>query len=255
MAVPTVYYGNLMLSGTLSGSNNTTTNPARRVADGSINLSYTATRDVSASLHSGQVQVVLTSAQVPDALSIPLMSVPSGFTLELQSAPSEFASGTTVLSTTFTDAETTRYKSDLPSGTSAALVWRVVLSGVSGLVAAKVNEVQLATKQAYPRNVEVGVQRQHVRQFTRIPVPGGQPFVKRDGPKLRRFTYKFYTIDSAEVGNFRDLVHALEGGDAFTFSDDLGDWYWAEMPDPVVPEDDQAGVASWSVVVQEVRVD
>lgn len=255
MTTPAVYYGNLLLSGTLSGSNNTTTNPARRVADGSVNLSYTMTRDVSASLNSGQVQVVLTSAQVPDALSIPRMSVPSGFTLELQSAPSEFASGTVVLSKAFSGAEATSYRADLPGGTSSALVWRVILSGASGLVSPKVHEVQLATKQDFPRAVEVGVQRQHVRQFTRIPVPGGQPFVKRDGPKLRRYQYRFRTISSQEASDFRDLVQALEGGDAFTFVDDLGDAYWAEMPEATVPEDDEGGVSTWSVVAQEIKVD
>lgn len=253
---PIVFYGNLLLSGVLIGSRNSTSNPVRKVADGSINLPYTHTADTGPGLHSGSISVTLTSAQVPSTLVLPQCSIASGFTLLLQSMDDVFGTNTVnVISADF-NSTTKFYKQDLPSGAAANLVWRVMLSGASGLVPAKVNEIQLATtKEQFARSHQVGVERGRVRQFTRTPIPGGQPFVKRDGPRLRRTGISLILVSGTEVNAVRDFVDAVEGGDAFTFTDDLGSSYWAELLGAEVIEDDQAGVSSWRLQFQEIKVD
>ena len=62
MSVPVVFFDNLLLSGTLTGSNESTTNEVRKVADGSINLPYVVS-EVSGGILSGQVTVVLATSR------------------------------------------------------------------------------------------------------------------------------------------------------------------------------------------------
>lgn len=256
MPRPIVYYGNHMTSGTLSGSTESTDNPVREVADGSINLGYAVTTDVSPTAHSGQVDLVLNAAVRPAAFILPRCSLVSGLTLLLQSM--DDVGGTNLATVVSADISTltTFYKAEISSGETPRAVWRLLISGVSGLVPAKVHESQLAvTRTQFARSPEVSVSRIRVRQFTRIPVPGGQPFVKKDGPRLRRYTYNFVLVSGATENNpMRDFVDAVEGGEAFTTQDDLGDCYWAELLGNEINEGDSAGVSRWATAIQEIRV-
>jgi hypothetical protein len=259
---PVVYYNNLLLSGTLTGSNSTSANPVRLVDDGSINVAYALTS--ATTLQSGHVRVALTSAQAPAALSLPKCEIPSGYTLKLQSMtdPVTEAGLVTVVSATFTTM--TRFFLVPITGAAVSLHWRVMLSGVSGLVPAQTHEVQLAQVAAIIGSVQLGVDRGHVLQKTRIPVPGGQPFVRRDGPKLDRTGYVLIAASgayAAAVSGLADqavlqaFIEAVEGGDAFTLTDDLNRSYWAELLDGEVMERDDAGVSAWRLTFQEIQVD
>ncbi len=257
MPAPIVYYDNLLLSGTLSGSEQSTDNPVRQVADGSINLGYTHTSDVSPTAHSGSVYLTLTSPQEPATFILPRCELHSGMTLKLQSMDDVAETNLATVLTQEVSGELAFYKADLPGGGTPRAVWRILISGASGLVPAKVHEAQLAvTKTQFARSPQVEVARTRVRQFTRLAVPGGQPFVKRDGPRLRRTAYNFILISGVEADALRDFVDAVEGGEAFTFEDDQSACYWAELLGNDIPENDSAGVSSWAqLTFQEIKVD
>ena len=243
-----------MVSGVLSGSLQSTDNPVRKVADGSVNLGYTVSEDIDATTHSGSITLTLTVADQPVAFALPRCDLASGTTLLLQSMDdlAETNLATIVSATTTSGVEF--FKEEITPGTDRA-VWRLIISGASGLEPAKIHEAQLAlTRMQFGRAHQMGVDRTRVRQYTRIPVPGGQPFVKRDGPRLRKTGYSFTLISGAENQPVRDFVDAVEGGEAFTIQDDLGACYWAELLGAEVPERDDAGVSSWGLVFQEIRV-
>jgi len=257
-----------MLSGTLSGTNASTTNPVRQVADGSINLGYVVT-PTGQSLTSGSVYVTLASAQTLSGLSIPKGLIPSGYTLKLQSMSNAVTeAGLTTHYTLVVSAET-EFVLTTVSGASPALVWRVMLSGVSGLAPARTHEIQLFTSQFQFGDVQVGIDRGHVRQFSRIGIPGGQPFVRREGPKLERSPYSFVSITSAQLAaggpglsefvtdgdGLVAFIDAIDGGDAFTLTDDLGRSYWAELLDPEPAQRDVGEVSSWLLTFQEIKVE
>lgn len=259
---PIIYYDNLLLSGTLTGTRASQTNPVRLVDDGSINVPYTITS--AQTTQSGSVYVTLTSAQLPAALSIPKCVIPSGYTLKLQSMSNAVNETglVTVLSATFT-SETRSYLAELPSGTVAATIWRVMLSGVSGLVSARVHEVQLAPTRAVLGVPQVGIARRKIRQYARTPVPGGQPFVRRDGPILDASTYVLVAISGApsdtpglsDQGTIEAFIQAVDGGDAFTITDDLARTYWAELVDMEPDFNDEAGAFTWKLNIQEIEID
>lgn len=257
---PIAYYGNLLLSGTLSGSAAATTNPVRLVSDGSINVTYALT---SATVtQSGSVLVSLTVSGAPVALSIPRCEIPSGYTLKLQSMSNPVTeAGLVTVVSAFFNAETFSFLSGFAAPT-AALYWRVLLSGVSGLSVAEAAEVQLALVSANLGAPQVGVERTHKRQFARVEIPGGQPFVRRDGPMLERSRYVLVGVSggsgiegAADQATLEAFVEAVNGGDAFTLVDDLARSYWAELLDVDVVVGDTAGVHGWSLTFQEIQVD
>jgi hypothetical protein len=94
-----------------------------------------------------------------------------------------------------------------------------------------------------------------VRQFTRIPVPGGQPFVKRNGPGLRRTLCTFTLVSGVEVTEAEAFVDAVEGGQAFTLVDDRSETYWAELMEGDVPFRDNAGIFAVSLTFQEISAE
>jgi hypothetical protein len=114
--------------------------------------------------------------------------------------------------------------------------------------------MSLSNKFQFPRSPEVGVNRVKVRQFSRIHIPGGQPFVKKDGPVLKRTGYQLVAISGAEVDSINTWIDGVAGGESFYFKDDLASEYWAEVPEPPFPFQDEAGVDRLSVTVQEVAV-
>lgn len=250
MARPIVYYDNLFSEGTLSGSNSTASNPVRQVADGSINLDYQVTSGVTPS---GEFQVTLGAARAPEALVLARGEVLSGMRFILESEDADGSNNATVLDFTL-QADTDRFASGI-SGATARRVWRLTISGLSGQAQAQAHEIMLAEQLTLSRSPLLGVDRTRVRQFTRIPVPGGQPFVKRDGPRLRRTAYQFILSSGSQVTDVEDFVDAVEGGQAFFLSDDLGQQYFAELLGSDVQFDDQAGEYGVSLAFLEVRAD
>lgn len=254
MATPIIYYGNALLSGALFGDNGSVDNPAARVRDGSVNLSYAITAS-GASQRTGEVNLTSVSAIQPDTVIFPKCALSSGAVIQvIMSASSGAGDADTLVSATM-GADTTFYLSDL-GATSGNLYWQVSVSGgVSQPLAQSVHEITLAKKYTLPRSPEVSVTRTRVRQFSRIPIPGGQPFVKRNGPMLRQTSMNFVVVSGSEVNALRGFISAVDGGEAFTLSDDLGQVYWAELLDSNVPEQDEAGVSSVSLTFQEIKVE
>lgn len=252
---PVIYYGNLLLSGTLSGTAEDTSNVARKVRDGSINLPYTVTADVL-TIQSGSITLELTSPAAPDAFVLPKCALLSGHTVLLQSMDDLAETNLATLVTLNLTSATEFILEELTTPTPRA-VWRLLISGAQSLDAqARVHEWQLALeKLTLPRSPQVGVGRERVRQFTRLPVPGGQPFVKRDGPRLRRTTYDLVVLSGTEVDSMRDFADAVDGGQAFTLTDDLGSSYWAELSAENFAEDDQAGASRVRLQFQEIRTE
>jgi hypothetical protein len=246
-----IRYGNMLASGALSGSQDAFANPVRRVADGSINLPYEAT---SGSPISGTFEVEVASAAVPDSLVIPRGLLPSGLVVSLVSEDPGGANQALVLTSALA-ASADFFVADLPSGATPRQVWRVVLSGVSGSEQALVYEATLCSRFEATRRPEVGVARSRERQFTRISVPGGQPFVKRDGPVLRGARYRFPAVSGLDVGEFYTFVEAVEGGAAFTLEDDLGAAFWAELSGSSQPFPDEAGFYRIELGFLEIRAD
>jgi len=246
--IPIIYWGNFFAEGALSGSTSTDANPGRRVGDGSINLPYEAT---SGSPPSGVIQVTLSEAKAPDAFVLVLGDVTSGTRFTLESEDLGGGNNATILDFTLT-ADTDRFVQTI-TGATARAVWRLTV--VSGAAQASFRELQLASAQQLPRSPEVGIDRTRVRQFTRIPIPGGQPFVKREGPRLRRTLYSFVAISGLEVSGLERFADGVEGGDAFTLVDDLAAQYWSELVESDVGFPDQAGVFTMQLGFQEIAVE
>lgn len=255
MAKPIFYYGSLLLSGTISGTAATTDNPIRKLRDGSINLPYEVTADV-ASIQSGSVTIQMTTARTTDAFILPKCGLLSGHWLHLESMDDLAETNLASVIPSFEITEPTDFLLSGIAGATARKVWRLTITGDQALDAqALVHELQLPIKYQLPDSPQVGVDRTRVRQFTRIPVPGGQPFVKRDGPLLRQTSYQFILASGSDIDGVRNLATALEGGDAFTHTDDLAASYWAELLGNAVAEADEAGVSSVALTVQEVNVE
>lgn len=251
MARPVIYYDNLFSIGTLSGEHSTTDNPVRQVGDGSINLDYQVT---SGTTPTGFFQVTLPTAQAPDALVFARAELVSGHRIILESEDVGGGNNATILDFTLTSG-VDRLVSGI-TGATARRVWRLTISGVqAGLSQAQVHEAMLATKLELPRSPIVGVERARMRQFTRVPVPGGQPFVKRDGPRLRRTGYTFALTSGTQVSDVETFVDAVDGGQAFFLVDDLQQSYFAELLGTDVGFDDQAGEFGLQLTFLEVRAD
>ena len=246
MARPVAYHSNLFSVGTLSGDNASNSNPVGRVADGSVNLPYVS-HDAPAV--SGGVAVTLATAGRPDALVLVRSDFGSaGFRLESD----DVGGGSGAIELTGTHSSTQPQVVELASGTDRR-VW--TLTAIQGGGGVSWYEAQLATKYQLPRSPDLQVTRTKVRQFTRIPVAGGQPFVKRDGPGLRRTLYTFVLISGTEVTEAEAFVDAVGGGQAFTFTDDREETYWAELLDGSVTFQDTAGVFTVSLTFQEISAE
>lgn len=252
MPRPILYHGNLLLSGSVSGTQDSSSNPVRKVRDGSVNLPYTVTADV-AGIQSGSVTLQLTVAASPDAFVLPRCDLLSGHTITLESMDDLAETNLATVHTVTLTSATEFYLQELASPT-ARKVWRLEISGATALAAqGKVHEFQLADKYQLPRSPEVNVARTRVRQFTRLPIPGGQPFVKRDGPRLRQNGYSLVILSGSEVDTLRNFVDTVEGGQAFTMTDDLQESYWAELLSANLEEEDEAGVSRVTLQFQEIK--
>lgn len=253
MPRPIVYYGNFLLSGTLSGTNTQTTSgtgQVRRVADYDLSLPYKVVSGNPEGIVEGHVDVTLPSTAVqPDAFIMVSGTSLSGFQAVVAS---EDGGG----------SNRNVYDTRTLSGTSPYVVefaasgnthFRYELSGTtSGLGNPTLHELVFATKYQLPRSPSVGVDRTRVRRFDRLDIPGGAPFTFRQGGSLRRRAYTFILTSGQEDG-LESFVQAVDGGEPFWLVDDDGDSYWAELLGSDLALADDAGVFTVSLVFQEVR--
>lgn len=249
---PKFYYNDRFRLGTLSGSTDTDLNPVERVADSSIGLPYIVT---SGSPPVGIVEVTLASgnAQNPTHFVVGRSTDLDGYRLIVESEDIGGGNNAVRLDTTLSAA--TLQGVWTLSGGSARAIWRLTISGTGVLDPVQLYEAMLADEQAMPRSNEVGVDRDYIRQFKRQAVPGGEPFVVREGPRLRRTDYQFTVLSGSEITALENFVDTIEGGEAFYHIDDLGQEYWAELGSQTQPFRDEAGVYFVSLAVLEVAVD
>ncbi len=248
---PKFYHNDRFRLGTLSGSTNSPTNPMARACDGDVGLYYVLT---SGSPPFGRLEVELPTTEIPYALVISKAAQLSGCQILLESTTLARATWATRVNELASGAVSEVFVVSGDSGL-ARHVWRLTVSGVTVSGQLQLYEAMLADLQEMPRSNEVGVERTRVRQYTRIPIPGGAPFVKRDGPRLRRTGYSFTVLDGAEVQALEAFVDSVDGGEFFFHVDDRGEQYVAELANPGQVFTDTAGVYSISMVVQEVETD
>lgn len=251
---PIVYYGNLYSQGVLSGTVDALDNPVRRVGDESINLAYTITSGLSGGVRSGEANVTLAaSGASPVALCVHRHTIPSGTYVAVSGT--DFDSGNPV-GLRFAQVSGEDPLVLLLTGQVRGIYFTHVFNPVSGDTQYEAAELQLATtRYQLPRSPLVGVRRTKVRQFARLEVPGGQPFTLRVGPMLRQTTYNVVLVSGSQVDDAEAFVEAVQGGESFTLTDDLGDSYWAELLGGTVDFDDQAGVYNLRLTFQEIRVE
>lgn len=252
---PIIYYGNALLSGSLFAMQGGDADTLSRVRDGSVNLSYVHTIS-GAGGRTGEVNLTLPFEVSPDAVVLPRCLLQSGTQVRVR-ARTVSGAVAKVQVNEILSGDVTFYLSDFdtPERKIDTFFEIRITAGASQPLAQEVHEVVLAQKYTLPRSPEVSVTRTRVRQFSRIPIPGGQPFVKRNGPMLRQTSMNFVVLSGSEVNALRGFIGVVEGGEAFTLSDDLGDVYWAELLDANVPEQDEAGVSRVSLTFQEIKVE
>jgi len=248
MAIPKFYYDDQFRGGTLSGSESSTTNPVRRVADGDITIAYTATSGLTPS---GVVSGLLSAAARPDALVICRAASLSGHRITVVSSEPDGSSPFTEFDDVVTDSASSVLTL---SGSTARQSWVVSISGVSGLDQLSIYDAMLATELELPRSVEIGVNRTPVRQYARIPIRGSQAFTQRLGPVLRSRGYSFIAVSGSELDSVSDFVESMESGEIFYHVDDQGAGFCAELSQEVGFQD-SAGVYALSVDLIEVAVD
>lgn len=248
--IPRFYYNDRFRLGVLSGSESTTLNPVRRVADGSITLPYAATSGVTPS---GIVLVTLASADDPTHFIVARASILSGYTFKLEKEDVGGGNNETVLNETLTSGINAILT--ISGSATKRKVWRLTVMAASGATPIKIFEMGLMDKELMPRSNEVGVTRTDMLQFTRTEIPGSEPFTVGDGPSRIRTNYSFVVISGAEVTGVRNFILGVSRGEHFMHTDDLGRSYWSEMPGKDVPMNDEAGLYRWSVTVQEVATD
>lgn len=258
MSVPVIYYGNALLSGTLGAELGGAASTLPRVRDGSITLPYILTESGTTSpSRVGEVNLTLPAAisTTDRALIFPRCDLEESLRVRLYSRATSGAAASTQANEIL--AERTRFylQDFLVSGQDHAFF---EIQGVSRGTASGyqyVNEIVIAQKYTLPRSPEVSVTRAKVRQFNRLDVPGSEPFTRRTGPMLRRTSMNFVVLSGSEIDALRGFIDGVEGGSAFTLTDDLGVSYWSELIDADVPEQDEAGVSSVTLTFQEIRVD
>jgi len=248
VSLPVFYHSNLFALGTLTGTASGTFNPLRRIADGDIGLPYNFT---TGDPPIGSAELTLSGAALPVALVMVRMEQVSGYRLILESEDVGGGNNVTVIDDTLSDVFSAVYPI---SGSSARRVWRLTLSGVSGLAVARVYESMLASTYTFPRPVEVGVSRTRIRQCNRIDIPGGQPFTQQMGPMLRQNDYSFFAISGSEIDALEEFILAIDDGGSVYHEDDLGAAFWAEVFAKDLQLDDQAGVFGVQMTAREVRV-
>lgn len=250
MANPTIYYANLLASGTLSGTNTDSAFPVRRVADDDTSLPYPLISGTEAGILSGEVRTTLGTGTTRTHFVMARGDNLSGHQIEIISE--DVGGGSSVVHATTTPTDDSSFVLALSGVVSDRRVWRVVTSGTaSGLATPRFFEVMLAKQITLPRRPSIGVGREVVHQVQRLEIPGAAPFKFRLGDDLRSVVYQVTAEDSL-VSGYTAFLRENDAGSPVWFTDDKGVSYWAELPAVRFPFNDQAGVNDFSVRVDEV---
>ncbi len=255
MAKPVTYFGNLFADGSLASQEDGTTNPVRRVADGSVNLDYFLGVLSGAAANWDVLQATLPTAARAVALTVNqvVLGIPTSTRFIVESFDTGGGNLVQHLDYTSVVGDASGLVQTLTGVVADRQEWRLTVSGSAGLEKWPVAEIQLATSSLTMERPQVGVGRPRIRQFGRFEVPNGQPFVRRRGPRLRRLQYAFLLISGTQVSGAESFVDAVEGGQAFTLVDDTGVQQWAELLGEQQAFDDQAGVNGVQFTFQQIR--
>lgn len=252
MAVPRIYYHNLFPLGVMSGTNTDEAFPVRRVADADLTLPWPVISGTEAGTIEAEARTTLASGETREAFVLVKGEGLSGFVFRVISE--DVGGGNSAQHAEATAAGDTPFVLILSGVSTPRRVWRVTISGVtSGLATPTISEMMLASILDFPRRPIVGVQRVTVHQTGRVEIPGGAPFRIRFGQELKRTTYQLVAEeDRFLLSGFQTFLETNDGGEPFWFVDDLGDSYWAECPGTEYEFDDQAGVYTLGLTVQQV---
>jgi hypothetical protein len=254
---PIIYYGNVFAFGVLSGTNtevNEPTGAVRRVSDADLSNPYQIVDGDPSTVEgivSGEV-AVFTDGSLPTGFAMVIGSQLSGFQARLLSE--DIGGGAAQVHDSRTLSGNDAYHFAVTPLSSGNQVWRYELSGTtSGIGIPQLNEIMLGVRYQLPRSPEVGVGRTKQRRFDRLAIPGGQPFLFRQGSALRQRAFRFYLISGTETEELDDFLDGVDGGDPFFLVDDHGEGYWAELVGNDQASDDQAGVHLVALTFCEIR--
>lgn len=251
MAKPIFYYGNALAAGVLTGTSTLETNPVRRVADSDKTLLYTLITDtVGPDVEVGQVAVTLPIAATRTHFVLVSGTALSGWTLSVESEDADGGNNASHGSQAMTsDAP---FVLALSGVTTARRVWRAKFTSVSGIeTSPKLYEMMVAKQYQFGMAPLIGVTRTRVHNYQRLDVPGGAPYKHRLGEDYLAIGYR-YTLPTTELSGFRSFLRENDGGEPFWHIDDESNSFWGELRNVNVSFDDQAGVHSFSFVVQEI---
>lgn len=274
MPAPIVYHGNLLQSGTIfqmgQAAQNETPflvdpdNPYTRQYDGSSLLSYSASGVVYITIirYSTVIVSLPTSGHDPDAVFLLSRGWESGLgystTFAVASSSDGDAPGYGLVTKSWTGEDVpSLYVADVSDAARHPELknYYFSITALSSWQIPEIYEVGFTKKWTMPRAPLVGVQRGLARQTTRLEIPNGSPFTKRDGPIVRETTYNAVLISGSEVEAFHWFISDTDGGQIFPFTDDLGATYLAELVNQDVVESDTAGVYSASLTFREVKIE
>jgi hypothetical protein len=265
MPAPIVYHGNVLASGSFGVKGQLTNtefdpidpeNPVARVIDGSVLLKHTP----SGELYAGDVlraityQVVATADHSPDTLIFYGTASSDANSYVLGQSTDFIGTGSyTNWSGNIGPVSGLLIQSFTNPAQTSKLYWRFGSVGLAAWEVMVPREMWIATSWTMPRSPSVGIDRTRVRQFTRLDIPNGQPFVKRRGALLRQTTYNSVMVSGTEINAFNAMLSDIEGGEIFPFTDDLGDSYLAELVGPAIVEQDEAGIYTVGMTFREVE--
>lgn len=252
--IPRIYHNNRFASAeTLSGSESSASNPVRRVGDGDRTLKYYLFGTPGTPV-SGEVHATMAAATLPTHFVQARATAVSGYTVKVFS--SDVGGGNqaqhmeTVLSGDDSFVET------LSGASTPRRCWWVEYSTtVSGLGECNLYELMLADSYELPRSPEIGVGRTIVQNYQQMDVPGAASFKLRMGEDYRSVAYSMYLVSGSEVSNMESFLRTNDGGEPFWFVDDLGEGYWAELQAPTHGFNDQAGVYTFSLAINEIPLE
>lgn len=252
MPRPIIYFNNrFAYATTLSGTNDDTMTPVRRVADFDTTLRYPVASGTStaASGLEANIVAVLPTTEAPSHLVFVSGEALSGVTVQLFAEQDGGGGSAQRVSGLLVGNEQVFA---LSGTTTAREQWRIHFT-VSGSVSMPVVfEVMLADAFTLPRPTQ-NIGRAVDVQASRIPVPGGQDFVFKQGGPLRRRTYAFIETEANALSGVEDFVTRNAGSEPFYHVDDKGVAYWAEARGLNFTRSDNAGVSTWSLTVREIR--
>jgi len=256
MSIPTFYYSNAFAAGTLSGTSSDEANPVRRVSDSDRTLRYTLLDSVGPDVTTGMVDVTLATASKAYTHFVMVSGYAlSGWTLDVESEDTDGGNNANHQSYAMSGDEP--FVLALSGLTTARRVWRARMTSTSGITDSPyIYEMMLAKQYTFPSGFKpvIGVQRTTIHNYQRLNVPGAAPFKFRLGADYERVSYSL-VMPVTEVSGFISFIQENDGGEPFWHVDDKSRGYWAELRDMQVNFDDQAGIYSFSITVQEIPLE